>query len=317
MVIKPSYELITKYRLCLFAIAMLWIFVRHCYFFEGFSFGLFAPITNIGDCGVDIFLFLSGYGLVYSYKKYDYIGDFYKKRLLRITPTFFLLLCAFGLVDSFLPKYPWYNIIRPSYWLNCLYIRYWYVLAIIVFYLLFPYIVKTMDKVGGAKILIASYVLSIAGIVIVKILNIDNFYQLVVYFARIPVCIIGIYFAKYDFWKNETICLAFLLSLPMVYLLTKDYQRIAYSLFVIPVICFFPFLLEKMTVITKGLNVIGKWSLEFYIIHLYLFSRGIFEKINNYTDSYYFTSLLLLFVTLVLSYISNILIDRINKIISK
>lgn len=316
MVIKPSYNLITKYRFCLFAIAMFWIFFRHCYFFNGFSFGFFAPITQIGDCGVDMFLFLSGYGLVYSYKKYTNIWDFYKRRFLRIAPTVLLLLCAFALVDSFLLNSPWYSFLHPNYWLFNLYYQYWYVSAIIVFYLLFPYIVKVMEK-GGGGLVIASYVLSIAGVIIVKILNISCLYQLLVYFARIPIFIIGIYFAKYDFWKNKTICVAFILSLPMVYLLPKDFQRISYSLFVIPGICFFPFLLERMTVITKGLNVVGKWSLEFYIIHIYLFSRGAFEKFNLVVDSYYVTSLLLLFVTLVLSYISNILINRINKVLSK
>lgn len=79
---------ISKYRTQLMGFAMLWIMIYHI----GIDVTFLNPITRSGYLGVDIFIFLSAYGLYHGFKKYSSIKIFYKKRILRILPTYYLVL---------------------------------------------------------------------------------------------------------------------------------------------------------------------------------------------------------------------------------
>ena len=75
--------------------AMLWIMIFHA--------NLNVPFLKVlwegGYGGVDIFMLLSAYGLYHSMKKHPVgLGAFYKKRLLRILPSYYavLLILFFG-----------------------------------------------------------------------------------------------------------------------------------------------------------------------------------------------------------------------------
>lgn len=57
---------------------------------------VFMPFY-LGFMGVDIFLFLSGYGLCHAYSKYN-ILTFYKKRFYRIFPLYFLMAVFVSLI---------------------------------------------------------------------------------------------------------------------------------------------------------------------------------------------------------------------------
>ncbi len=54
-------------------------------------------IDRIGYYGVDIFLFLSGMGLCYGYKKYKSYFSYLKKRFLRIYPTYLTVIAITSL----------------------------------------------------------------------------------------------------------------------------------------------------------------------------------------------------------------------------
>lgn len=85
---------ISKYRSSLMGIAMLSVFLFH-------SMGDWMPpfIHNIaanGAIGVDVFLFLSSIGLTYSITKNPSVTAFYKRRVLRIMPTYwFIMTCVY------------------------------------------------------------------------------------------------------------------------------------------------------------------------------------------------------------------------------
>lgn len=81
---------ISKYRSSLMGIAMLSVFLFH-------SMGDWMPqfIHNIaanGAIGVDVFLFLSAMGLTYSITKNPSVIAFYKRRVWRIMPTYWLIM---------------------------------------------------------------------------------------------------------------------------------------------------------------------------------------------------------------------------------
>ena len=59
----------------------------------------FYGLRRCGNVGVDIFLFLSGVGLWFSWTKTPSVSHFYRRRLLRILPTWLLCSTAFYLPD--------------------------------------------------------------------------------------------------------------------------------------------------------------------------------------------------------------------------
>lgn len=90
---------ISKYRTHIMGAAMMWIMWFHSPFFgktEAFHF-----IHNIGFFGVDMFLLVSGLGLYYSMRKSKSIGEFYKKRVVRILPAYLIVtICWYAFVKT-------------------------------------------------------------------------------------------------------------------------------------------------------------------------------------------------------------------------
>lgn len=109
-----------------------------------------TTVFYAGFMGVDIFLFLSAYGLCHSYKKYN-LSTFYKHRAKRIVPLFLLLgalanviyLCFYhhglSIWDMFC------NMTSLNYWKLGGYIYEWYLCFLLILYLLFPIINKISD----------------------------------------------------------------------------------------------------------------------------------------------------------------------------
>lgn len=78
-------EFISKNRTYLMGIAMILVVIYHAFSCVYNPIG----VLNIGYVGVDIFLFLSGFGLASSFEK-NKISNFYKNRFTRIYPIYFI-----------------------------------------------------------------------------------------------------------------------------------------------------------------------------------------------------------------------------------
>ena len=96
-------DLISKYRNVLMGWATLFIILGHTIFY-GSNYVYYGPILHqiirYGCIGVDMFLFLSGFGLVYSIKKHP-VAVFYKNRISRLLPSLIMLalfICAWSIV---------------------------------------------------------------------------------------------------------------------------------------------------------------------------------------------------------------------------
>ena len=81
--------LISKYRTHIMGAAMMWIMWFHSPY--AWKNEVFHFIHDIGFYGVDVFLLVSGLGLYFSMRKSKSIGDFYKKRLIRILPAYLIV----------------------------------------------------------------------------------------------------------------------------------------------------------------------------------------------------------------------------------
>lgn len=308
------YQLMTKYRMSIFGLAVIWIFFRHTFYYNQVSYSFLSPIVQIGDCGVDIFMFLSGFGLYFSYAKYLNKIEFYKKRVLRIIPAVIILLSLFAIAKDVLLERTPTTIFHPGYWFFSVYANYWFIGAILLFYALFPFIFFCIRKNALLTAIIA-FTLSIAGILCIRFLSVGQFGQLVVYFARFPVFILGAVFAHHQklLTYSKGIVILLLLSIPCLICFPKDFQRLMYFPLAITVCVFFPQFLDKVPLIfAKICNFFGRLSLEFYLIHVFLFGMGFIGWLNVKFDIY--VCVLFAFITATgCSYLSSLVISSITK----
>jgi len=75
-------SIFSKHRVELLGVAAVWVIVCHLYIEHYVANSVVSFFCGIGNSGVDIFLFLSGFGLYYSsQKKKQTKIEFYKRRL--------------------------------------------------------------------------------------------------------------------------------------------------------------------------------------------------------------------------------------------
>jgi len=87
--------MLSEQRSAIMGIAMIWVVLYH-YQLQG---PLAAPF-RLGFTGVDLFMFVSGLGLYFSLSKDDNVKRFYKMRLLRILPIYYLIGLVYDLVSG-------------------------------------------------------------------------------------------------------------------------------------------------------------------------------------------------------------------------
>ncbi len=138
---------ISKYRAELMALAMFAILLTHIT--TPFPSLVIERFRVLCQGGVDMFLFLSGFGLYYSGMKNASPLNFYAKRAKRIFPAFWLIL-FFTLLNSH--KLHWANFLWGGstlpFWFPSLtkYIFAWFVSLIVALYAAFPFYFRLFRK---------------------------------------------------------------------------------------------------------------------------------------------------------------------------
>ncbi len=140
---NKNIERIFSNKVILFGIAILMVMLYHQPP-EGLISGIYF---YLGFAGVDIFLLFSGFGLCYSFNKYNLLL-FYKRRLVRVFPMLLLL----GFFVSF--NYTGYTVWDYICNMTTLYyyhlggdIYEWYLASLLLFYLIFPLLYKCSSKI--------------------------------------------------------------------------------------------------------------------------------------------------------------------------
>lgn len=279
-----------------------------------------APYTDVFKYwffGVDIFIFLSGYGLCYSYEK-NTIHRFYKNRLFRILPLYFVQmillqiinLCTsheFSLID-FIGE-----ISTLSFWgLGSGYIN-WYVAAILFLYLIFPFFYLIVRKYG-LIVLVVSYVFSM-----IYLRLTDDIWEHDCLVARIPVYIWGIY---YFFVKNNTkkifcglvVCLMFW-NLSFCYDISVFYISACFCPMLIYLFYrYFDYICTSGTIIQNVFGIMGKYSYEIYLADSFVgvFIKWYYARFFTYTNAIYVIP-----IYMVISVVFAYLAIKLNKVLSK
>lgn len=165
---KIGGEQLALYRSAVMGFAILWIMAYHSRM--SFSFlPVFGEAVNRfranGFGGVDIFLFLSGFGLYGSLSRGGGQLDFYKRRLKRVIPAYLPVLAAWlllrlpGTPRSSWPRAVLGNLTGTAFWTGASATFNWYMLALFSFYFIAPLFFRAMRRPRGVWGVLAATVL--------------------------------------------------------------------------------------------------------------------------------------------------------------
>jgi peptidoglycan/LPS O-acetylase OafA/YrhL len=316
-----SIKNITQYRTELMGVAILWIVFFHLpdYTKRISSLdSLIAFTQSIGYAGVDIFFFLSGFGLTFGWlrKKYT-IPKFYQKRILRILPTYWVWMLLLALGELFITRdFQIRGFIADFFGIGFLSNRsynHWFIPSIVICYLLFPFVINcikkndTKPKVKSFQVLLLSVIPPLLLSLCLLAIGANN---LLIFSTRIPNFILGIFIAYLYLSKAKEDTDSNVLSVPILilmalmgssllyltYTFTTPEVRQTYGLWWYPFIfltyplcIIFSFLLNWSTVniadrvsapFLISLKFCGLYSLEIYLMHGLLFNWLGYNKSN-------------------------------------
>lgn len=274
---------ISDIRTILMGVSILWVMIYH-------TTGLLvypAPIgifASLGFCGVDIFFFVSAYGLYYSMQKGLGLCEWYKRRLVRVLPAFLIVSVSFGLLTFKTFDYYWKESLMLGFYIPTLRyaVLWWYIPAILLFYLFFPFLYSKKAFVAKHLFLLILASFSIAYIYsIVKTeLHWSSYWSF--FLTRIPVCFCGLvyadseekcrkHFVQYRYSKYVVYFFSFLFFLFLLYgssVITFEFRNEVLIILSLPFICCIAGILKRLRFIGKILYFCGNHSLELYLLHI-------------------------------------------------
>lgn len=287
--------LISKYRSVLMGIAILMI--MFCHFdvaqsHHDIPVNFIARTFHTFTVGVDIFLFLSGVGLYYSFtkKKTTYI-DFQKKRIVRLFPLYFVIAgITYFISDLIINNLDIGKFLRDLFfvsWFTDASTRYWYILAIAIFYLAFPFLYKYIH--GGSNGFIKTILFSICWFIAVETICcfVPEVFIFRIALERLPIFIFGIYCGKLSYnrikLRKVTIITVWiggylLFGVSKTFLFNSIAEQFYYPVraflslsIIITVIIFFELLKKRMIKFHSLLVTVFSWfgniTLELYLLH--------------------------------------------------
>lgn len=292
---------ISIYRQTLMGIGIIGVLIAHWHNFQnidsGISYSLGLMIGRI--VFTQGFLFLSGFGLYYSFSSCPNIKRFYSRRIIRLYYPF--LLMSVPLYTYFLCNRKGYDItdfvtqlLTIYFWIKGNFGGMWYVSLSIFLYLLFPVLYNRVFNSASNKKTILRVGLCVLGLYLIiysiQLLNQEYYNKISIGVDQIIFFIIGVLFGyevRNKLLSSSTymliICsigLSYLLFsfLRIYYLSNSDLVTslcsISQKLALMPIICIL-LNLGKGRFVNKifipMLNWFGAYSLELYILHLHVY----------------------------------------------
>lgn len=267
---------------------------------------------------VAIFLFLSGYGLYKSYLSFSkktainngVIRDinFVKNHLIKLMSSYwfiFIIFVPIGLFfdRSFISCYDSNIIYYLADFLGLSYLffgfeatmnpTWWFMSIIIVYYLIFPLLMKIMNY--SAEILVM-----ISGVLF--LLPISNYAELGSWLLPF---VFGMYISKYDLIqklyqkldsniKPIIFCMLFLFVTAVVRYSTFDGGTTIDAFFAIAVVLFSCYIISKIPVLNKILEELGKYSGLIFMFHTFIYNFYFKEFI------YWFKYSIIIYIVMIL-----------------
>ncbi len=316
-------------------LSIIWIFIYHLFLFCPFSiseieprgnyiftFGSLMQIYRTGYIGVDVFLFLSAFGLSCSYDN-NRVRVYYINRIKRIYPLYIVFLMTFYILLVFLLSNPSFKDFR-IYIVQCSGLAAlklfkfdieWFTPALIVLYVLFPLIYKVVKEICNWKTSIIPQLLLLCVSVYVSHIISNVFVDNLAY--RIPIFLLGV-LTYYNIKNHNWNRLALIYGMSVLLSFATQNEIMHYSLCVPALL----FLVSKIDHSSNNrfyrlISGVGKYSFEFYLAQVlttkYILSAGLIENM-------YLLYLLIIALTIALSWfffksvhLSRMVIENINK----
>ena len=250
---------------------------------------LFFGLRRMGNIGVDMFLFLSGIGLWFSWVKRPDVRHFFKRRFLRIYPAWLIIACLF-----YIPRFQggtwwsWIDLIGEigfnwEFWIRDE-LTFWYIPAIMMLYLFAP---PYMELIRRHPIYRWLPVVMILWCILVQYVPVIHqaVGHLEIFWSRVPIFFIGINMGEAVRRKDSMdgtsiwmILLMFVMTLATSIFLEQNrhglfplyVERMLYiPLTVTSVLLFNRVLRCTPDWLNRSLRLIGALSLECYLIHIH------------------------------------------------
>lgn len=343
--IKRSYDNLMNFsglsvhRNAIYGFAALWIVLFH-YTDMGKAKAAAIPklsfiwdTLQLGNIGVDIFLFLSGIGLYYSFVKDHRILRFYYKRLVRIIVPFVLLCVPYMtyllIAGEFSAADYLKQITTVNYWTgDTSRLNLWYVPAVLALYLIYPLIFKFLfykEKSALARCLILA-AFSVA-VTFGAYYFFRDFYHLYdKLLPRITVFILGSYCGRpvkekksFSPWLLLAAIIVVLFSYPLYskHIFSGVYYRYYGCLTGIMLV----FLLAQFFEIFSSIKVdrffafFGAFSLEIYLVHIEM--RNWYMHSSYYGNHLHIDYAILAVAALAVAYLGSLVEKPIVKLMLK
>ena len=328
---------ISRYRGELMGTAMLFVILFHVGLpREDAFFGL----RRMGNIGVDIFLFLSGMGLWFSWTKQPSFRHFYLRRFLRIIPAWLLIASLYYIPDYLNLEITGHRghstnfidligdiTINWDFWLHDE-LTFWYIPAIMFLYLVSPLYMSLIIKHPIYRWLPVMMIMWCILVQYVTPIH-EAVGHLEIFWSRIPIFFIGINIAA-AVKRKQTIESSSIWMIGITFIITlasciflEQVKHGQFPLFLermlyIPLTITAIILLNSIfshtpKSINKALTLFGTLSLELYLIHTH-FVLDYLER-NNW--SYWPTFLAATSISLILAWLLHNGVERIITPIEK
>ena len=311
----PDIELsnISRYRAEQMGAAMLFVILFHVALDRGDPF---YGLRRCGNVGVDIFLFLSGVGLWFSWSKTPSVRHFYRRRLLRILPTWLVCATAFYLPDYLGARHFSTNLpdligditVNWDFWLHDE-LTFWYVPAIMMLYVVAPWYMRLIEQHPVYRWL---PLLMVVWCVMVEwVLPIHSAVgHLEIFWSRVPIFFIGINAGEMVRTKRSVpgdavwlLLLTFLMTFGTC-LYLEQVRHGAFPLFVERML-YIPFTVCSVLILNRvfrrtpqwlnrAFSFVGALSLEAYLVHLHF----VLVRVETLHLGYWLTFLTTVSITL-------------------
>ena len=266
---------VSKYRTAIMGFAAIMVMLFHQYTVQ--ENVVLDVFSHIGHWGVDIFLFVSGFGIAHSLSKHSK-SVFYQNRMKKMLPIC-LIIGLFGLtLDVLHNEVDWVNLIPKLLCLNN-----WYIYTISIYYLFSPLILRAMRWkawVLPTVVLSLSLLFSLMSL-FHPLSESDHFMlnKLPWAWDRLFVYLLGIY--CYLKKPHNTTVLYVIGALLFVLVFLAQYQilplhhcRSQVLAFSIPFVCYsISLLCMSSGVIEITLAFFGKHSLSIFLLHLIIYNQ--------------------------------------------
>lgn len=325
----PSIELanISRFRAEQMGAAMLFVILFHVALDRGDPF---YGLRRCGNVGVDIFLFLSGVGLWFSWVKTPDVLRFYRRRLLRIVPTWIVVATAFYLSDYLGARRFSHSIvdligditINWDFWLHDE-LTFWYVPAIMALYLVAPWYMRLVQSRPVYRWL--PLLMVIWCVMVQWVLPIHHAVgHIEIFWSRVPIFFIGINFGEMVRMRRQLSSDAVWLLL-VTFLMTfgtclylEQVRHGQFPLFVERML-YIPFTVCTVLVmnrifrrtpqwVNRLFRFVGALSLEAYLIHIHF----VLVYVQPYHLGYWLTFLVTVAITLPIAWLLQRLIGLVT-----